>query len=80
MITANIEERDESVTDALYLLFIFSISVFQMLERSCGIHIVTRVDAYLFHILCGHIGNCGIEVDISHKRGVVTSGCEPFPD
>ena len=66
VLTAYIQEGDETVTYALYLLRIFIICLFQMLERACRIHIIARIDAYLLHISGGYICYGGVEMYISH--------------
>ena len=71
--TANIQERDETITNALYLLCVLLISLLQLFECTCRVNLVPRVDAHLLHVPCGHIGHGWIEVDIGHKGGIVTA-------
>ena len=46
VLLADIKEGDKAVVYLLQLLGIFLIGILQMLESTCCIHIVSRIDAY----------------------------------
>ena len=68
VLLADIKEGDKAVVYLLQLLGIFLIGILQMLESTCCIHIVSRIDAYFFYILCRHVRYLRIEVNVGHKR------------
>ena len=47
-------------------LCVFLVGILQLLERAGSIHIVSRVDAYLFYILGSYIGYVWVEVYVGY--------------
>ena len=67
MLLANVDEGHKTLVDFAKLGLIFLVGILQMAERTCRVDVVTRVDAHLLAILCGHIGHAGVEVDVGHE-------------
>ena len=68
VLLADIEEGYQPVFNLFEFLGIFLVGIFLLDEFSCGIYIVSRVDAHLFGIFRSHIGHMRIEMHIGHKR------------
>ena len=52
----------------LNLLSILLISVGELLEGACRVHIVTRIDAHLLGIKSRHVSYASIKVHVGHER------------
>ena len=63
---ADVQERDQPFAYLLYLFGVFFIRILQLLEGTCGIGIVARVDAYPFGIKRCHFRHFRIEVHIGY--------------
>ena len=72
--TTDIQERNKALLNLADLCCIFLVGIGQLLESSGRIHIITRIDAYLFGIFRSHIGHTGIEMHIGHQRHVTSCG------
>ena len=67
VLLTNIQEGDELLLYLLQLCGILLIGIFQMLERTTGIHVVAGIDTYLLTILGGHIGHMSRKVNVGHQ-------------
>ena len=68
VLAANLEEGKQACLYLLQFLGILLVGVLQLLELTCGIHIVAGVDTNLLAIVCRYIGNIRVEVNVSHQR------------
>ena len=64
----NIKQTREALFEALEFGCIFLVRIFQRLERTSGIYVITRVDAHLLYHRCGNICHIGVEVYVCHER------------
>ena len=70
MLLADIEEGDEAVLKFLQFVGILGICIFYLLEHTCRVDIVARIDAHLLGIERSYVGNVGVEVYVGNKRRV----------
>ena len=68
VLLADIKEGYKAVVYLLQLLGILFIGILQMFESTCCIHIVSRIDADFFYILCCYVRYLRIEVNVGDKR------------
>ena len=68
---ADIQKRDEPVAYLPEFLCIFFIGILQMLESTCGVYVVARVDTDYFRLLRCHICYFRVEMNIGHQWGHV---------
>ena len=64
----NVQEAREALFQALEFGSIFLVRIFQRLERTSGVHIITWVDAHLLNHRSCHICHIGVEMHVSHER------------
>ena len=64
---ADVEEGHESLLKSLELGGIFLVGVFYLLERACGVDIVSGVHPHLLGIEGCHVGHIGIEMHVGHE-------------
>ena len=71
MLLADIQEGYQLMLDLLQLGSIFLIGIFQMLEGTTGIDVVTRIDTHLLTVHGRYVGGMGREVHIGHQGGLI---------
>ena len=71
MLATDVKELGETFLQAQEFGSIFLVRVFEMLELTGWIDIVSRIDAHLLNDGGVEVGHSGIEVDIGHKGTIV---------
>ena len=80
VLLTDIEEGHELRLDLLEFGGIFLIGIFEVLERTSGVDIVARIDAYLLAVEGCDIGCMGREVDIGHEGCRIAVGLQACRD
>ena len=64
----NVKQTREALLEALEFGSIFLVRIFQRLERTSGVHIITWVDAHLLNHRSCHICHIRVKMHVSHER------------
>ena len=66
VLLADVQKRHQLLLYLLQLGSILLVGIFQMLERTTRVYVVTRIDAHLLAILGSHVSDMCREVDVGH--------------
>ena len=72
MFLTDVQERNESSLKFLYFISVFLVGIIDMLELTCRINVVTRVDSDFICIQCGHICHLSIKMHISNQWDIIS--------